>query len=108
MALNDTFVHYTDTQLLQFPTVCDYHDATYTIRLLNSNGILVHQTTEKMYNKEGPDYVQVKIINSPMKVNMMYFAEIVVKTAVNSTTARFSFSEYSNYVKCRNCVSTIQ
>ena len=99
MTLSDAFVYYSDTQLLQFPTVCDYHDATYTIRILNSNGILVYQTIEEMYNKDGPDYVQVKISNGLMKVNMMYLAEIVVKTAVNSTTARFSFSEYSIYIK---------
>ena len=82
-----------DTKLLQFPIVCDYHDANYTIRVLNSNGILVFQANEKTYNKDGPGYVEVKMMNRFMKLNMMYFAEIVVKTAVNTTTARFSFSE---------------
>ena len=81
------------TKLLQFPIVCDYHDANYTIRALNSNEILVFQTNEKMYNKDGPGYVEVKMTNHFMKLNMMYFAEIVVKTVVHTTTARFSFSE---------------
>ena len=91
--VNNAPVYIFDTaKYLQFPQVCDYHDANYSVRILDSNGMVVDQTTEMTYNQDESGYVDVEL-TSGLRINVLYTAEIVVKTAVNSTMARFTFSE---------------
>ena len=77
---------------IQFPTVCDYHDAKYSIVILSEGGSLVYQSLEKTYNNESPDNVEVTI-DQKLQKDSMYTAEINVSTAVNWTTTQFKFGE---------------
>lgn len=77
---------------IQFPTVCDYHDAKYSIVILSGGGSLVYQSVEETYNNDSPDNVEVTI-DQKLQKDSSYTAEINVSTAVNWTTAQFKFSE---------------
>ena len=77
---------------IQFPTVCDYHDAKYSIVILSGGGSLVYQSVEETYNNDSPDNVEVTI-DQKLQKDSSYTAEINVSTAVNWTIAQFKFSE---------------
>lgn len=78
---------------IQFPELCDYHDARYSILILGRDGSIVYQSMEETYYKESPDNVEVMISNNLQK-DSIYTAEINVSTAVNWTKIQFIFSEY--------------
>ena len=78
---------------IQFPTVCDYHDAKYSIIILNGGGSLVYQSVEETYNNDGPDNIIVVTIDEKLQKDSMYTAEINISTAVNWTTTQFKFGE---------------
>ena len=46
---------------MQFPEVCDYHDAKYSVLILNGDGSLVYRSTEETYDKNSPDSVEVEM-----------------------------------------------
>ena len=73
--------------------MCDYHDANYSIRILDRDRTEIDRTKEVRYNKEGPDNVKVEM-RAGMQRNKMYTAIINVTTAVKSTTTEFSFGKY--------------
>ena len=75
--------------------VCDYHDAKYSILILNGDGSLVYQSMEETYDNDGPDNVEI-IMSENLQKDSSYTAEINVSTAVNWTTTRFKFGEYYN------------
>lgn len=77
---------------IQFPTVCDYHDAKYSIVILSGGGSLVYQSVEETYNNDSPDNVEVTI-DQKLQKDSSYTAEINVSTAVNWTTTQFKFGE---------------
>lgn len=77
---------------IQFPEVCDYHDAKYSILILNRDGSFVYQSMEETFNKDGQDNIEV-IMSENLRKDSSYTAEINVSTAVNWTTTRFEFGE---------------
>ena len=72
--------------------MCDYHDAKYSVMILNENGSLA-QSMEKTYDKGGLDNVEVMNLQK----DSSYTAQINVSTAVNWTTTQFKFGEYIHY-----------
>ena len=77
---------------MQFPEVCDYHDAKYSVRIFHNNGSLVYQSMEETYDKDGPDSVEV-IVSESLQKDLSYSAQINVSTAVNWTTIQFQFGK---------------
>ena len=72
--------------------MCEYHDANYSISILNGDGGLVQKTSELMYNNDGRDSVSVEV-TAGMNKDTAYTAVITVTTAVNSSVTQFTFSE---------------
>lgn len=78
--------------ITQFPEVCDYHDANYTVRLLTLQRQVVADLPETLYTQNSPATVSVEFTTG-MEANSMYIAQVRVSTAVNSTTTEFTFSK---------------
>ena len=76
---------------MQFPEVCDYHDAKYSVLILNGDGSLVYRSTEETYDKKS-DSVVVEM-NKNLEKDSSYIAQINVSTAVNWTTTQFKFGK---------------
>ena len=76
----------------QFPEVCDYHDANYSVLIFHGNGSLVYKSTEETYDKDSPENVEV-VVSQNLQKDSSYTAEINVSTAVNWTTTQFQFGE---------------
>lgn len=85
-----------DSQLLlmsvQFPTVCDYQEASYFIVVRDRNGAIVHQTNEFTYDKERSDLIEVDL-KGGMQQDREYTATLNITTVVVSTITNFSFSK---------------
>ena len=78
--------------MLQFPTVCDYHDANYTVHVKDELGTIVNDINSN-YDKDSPENVEVAI-NTGLEKDRVYTATIIVTTVVNSTAAEFKFGEW--------------
>ena len=76
--------------------VCDYHDASYSVRILNGHGIVVHQTNESTYSNNRSNSKMEIVLMESIHLNAMYTAVISISTAVNSTETKFKFSEITN------------
>ena len=76
----------------QFPTVCDYQEASYSIIVQDRNGAIVDQTNELTYDKEGSDLIEVDLVRG-MQRNREYTATLNITTVVASTTTDFSFGK---------------
>ena len=75
---------------MQFPEVCDYHDAKYSILIFHDNGSLAYQSIEETY--DGTDRVEAAVSENLQK-DLSYTAQINVSTAVNWTTTQFHFGK---------------
>ena len=78
---------------MQFPEVCDYHDAKYFVLITDLSGSFVHRSEEETYDKDNSDNVEV-VVSQNLQRDSFYTAEINVSTAVDSTIRQFSFSKY--------------
>ena len=77
---------------MQFPEVCDYHDAKYSILIFHDNGSLAYWSIEETYDKDGPDRVET-VVSENLQKDLSYTAQINVSTAVNWTTTQFHFGK---------------
>lgn len=77
---------------MQFSKVCDYHDAKYSVVILNEDGSLAYQSMEETYDGDGPDNVEIVMIEN-LRKDSSYTAQINVSTAVNWTTTQFKFGK---------------
>ena len=82
--------------------MCDYHDAKYSVLIFHDNGSLAYQSTEKTYDKNGPDRVEVEVSENLQK-DLSYIAQINVSTAVSWTTTQFLFGKL-NIVTRDSCI----
>ena len=73
--------------------MCDYHDASYTVCILDKDGTEIDRKME-IYDKDRPESVEVEL-RAGMEKNKEYTAIINVTTAVNSTITKFAFGEYN-------------
>lgn len=77
---------------MQFPTVCDYQEASYSVIVEDRNGAIVDQTNELTYDKEGSDLIEVDLVRG-MQQNREYTATLNITTVVESTTTNFTFGK---------------
>ena len=77
---------------MQFPKVCDYHDAKFSIQILGEDRLLMYQSMEETYDKDSPDNVEVTISKNLQK-DSSYTAIINVSTAVNWTMTQLKFGK---------------
>ena len=78
---------------MQFPAVCDYHDAFYSVLVYDvTEAMIVARTRVTTYDRDGPDSLEV-VVDHGMQKDRFYMAFINVTTAVNSTIQRVPFSE---------------
>ena len=77
---------------MQFPEVCDYHGAKYSVLIHNGDGSLVYRSTEETYDKNSPDSVEVEMSEN-LEKDSSYTAQINVSTAVSWITTQFKFGK---------------
>ena len=77
----------------QFPEVCDYRFAKYSVSVIDDNQHLIYHSGAT-YKKDSQAYVPA-IVSQNLVKNRNYTAEIAVFNAVQRTTRRFSFSKCS-------------
>ena len=76
----------------QFPTVCDYHDALYSVIVRDETEAIVARSPVMIYNNSDPGCVTVDL-ESGMQKDRVYTALINVTTAAGSTIKEVPFSE---------------
>ena len=76
--------------LNQFPTVCNYHDATYSVAVMDVNNDTVAETGKILYDRDGQDEVTV-VLEGRVMIDTEYTAIICVTTAVDTEMKQFSF-----------------
>ena len=77
---------------MQFPEVCHFQDAKFSIQILGEDGSLVYQSMEETYDKDSPDNIEVTISKN-LQRDSSYIAEINISTAVNWTITQFKFGK---------------
>ena len=75
---------------MQFPTLCDYQEASYSVVVRDRNGVIVEQTNKIAYDKEGSDLIEVDLEKGMVR-DREYTATLNITTVVASTTTNFSF-----------------
>jgi hypothetical protein len=77
---------------VQLPEVCDYQDAKYSVLVFRDNGSLAYRSIEKIYDKDGPDSVEI-VVSEDLQKDLSYTAQINVSTVVNWATTQFQFGK---------------
>ena len=75
---------------VQFPSLCDYQDASYSVTVRGRSGRTVDTTGELAYEKGGPDLVKIDL-EGGMQRDKEYTATLNIKNEVNLESIDISF-----------------